>query len=76
MKHFIIRLKIDEAMKLIEQNEKSLREISETLGFDNVAYFSKVFKKHTDMTPSEYRKYASRTHLLNSKYIPTNYKIN
>lgn len=74
--NFIIRLKIDEAMKLIEQNEKSLREISETLGFDNVAYFSKVFKKHTDMTPSDYRKYASRTHLLNSKYIPTNYKIN
>lgn len=71
--NFITRLKIDEAMKLIEQNEKSLGEISDMLSFNNVAYFSKIFKKHTDMTPSDYRKYTSRTHLLNSKYIPMNY---
>ncbi len=73
---YMIRVKIDEAMKLIEQNEKSLKEISEFLGFDNVAYFSRIFKKHTNMTPSEYRKIASFTHLLNPKYVPTNNLIN
>ena len=29
-------------------------EISDMLGFENAYYFSKVFKKLTGMTPSEY----------------------
>ena len=38
--NYLTKLKIDEALKLIELNNHSFREISDSLGFDNVAYFS------------------------------------
>ena len=31
-------------------------QVSESLGFDNYSYFSKVFKKYTDSTPDDFRK--------------------
>lgn len=67
--NYMIQLKVNEAMKLIEKGEKQLGEISDILGFDSISYFSKVFKKYTDMTPSAYKKFASWAHLLNAKYI-------
>lgn len=73
--NYVIKLKINEALKLIEQNEKSLNSICEILGFDDIAYFSRLFKKHTGMTPSAYRKTAIWTHLINSGYLPQNLKL-
>ena len=65
----------DEALKLIEQNTMSFREISDELGFDGVAYFSRIFKQYTGTTPSAYRKFAIYSHLLNSKYLPYNFEL-
>ena len=31
-------------------------EISYMLGFENAYYFTRVFKRHTGMTPTEYQK--------------------
>lgn len=73
--NYLTKLKIDEAVKLIEQNNMSLREISDYLGFDNVAYFTRIFKKHTGTTPSAYRKFAVWAHILNSKYLPKDLKL-
>lgn len=73
--NYIIKLKINEALKLIEQNEKSFNDICDILGFDDMAYFSRLFKKYTGMTPSVYRKNAMWTHLINSKYLPQNLKF-
>lgn len=47
-------LKIDEAKKLISLNKYSVTEITYMLGFSSVHYFSRLFKKYTDMTPTEY----------------------
>lgn len=49
-----LKLKIDEAKKLIRKH-KSFAEITELLCFDSISTFAFVFKKHTGMTPSEYR---------------------
>ena len=73
--NYLTKLKIDEALKLIELNNHSFREISDSLGFDNVAYFTRIFKKQTGMTPSAYRKFAVWAHLLNSKYLPEEVKL-
>ncbi len=73
--NYLTKLKIDEAMKLIELNKLSFREISDSLGFDNVAYFTRIFKQQTSMTPSAYRKFAVWAHLLNSQYLPKNLKL-
>lgn len=48
------KLKIKEAKKLIREKYYSFTEISNMLCFNSPHYFSKVFKKVTNMSPSEY----------------------
>lgn len=53
---YFTRLKIAKASELIaEFPGLSLREISDSLGFNDVYYFSKVFKKITGSSPSNMR---------------------
>lgn len=51
-------LKIEEAKRLIRESDMNLAQISEYLAFDNPQYFSRVFKKRTGMTPTEFKKRA------------------
>ncbi|MDY6314037.1 MAG: AraC family transcriptional regulator [Clostridia bacterium] len=44
---------------LISESDKSVEEISETLGFYSSTYFRRVFKSITGKTPTEYRKSAA-----------------
>ena len=46
---------ISETKKLILSTDISFKEISYKLGFDDPAYFSRYFKKHTGMTLSQYQ---------------------
>lgn len=48
-------LKIDEAKRLLLETNISVEEISTMLKFESPQYFSKVFKKYTDMTPRFFR---------------------
>ena len=47
-------LKIEKAKELIREENYNFSEIADMLGFSSVHHFSSVFKKITDMTPSEY----------------------
>ena len=47
-------IKVKEARKLIREKCYTFAEISNMLCFSNPHYFSKVFKKVTNMTPREY----------------------
>ena len=49
-------MKVEEAKRLIRESNKNFFEISDMLMFSNSHYFSTVFKKHTGMTPSQYKK--------------------
>lgn len=49
-------LKIKEARKLIREGNYNFAQISNLLHFDTPQYFSKCFKKYTNMTPSEYQR--------------------
>lgn len=49
-------LKIEKAKHLLKNPNYSIKEISEILSFDTPNYFSKFFKKHTNLTPTEYKK--------------------
>ena len=51
---YYTNLKINEAKKLIRENTYTFAKISEMLCFNNPHYFSRVFKKVTNMTPREY----------------------
>lgn len=52
---YITNTKIKEAKKLIRQNKYTFVQISDMLQFDNQHYFSRVFKKVTNFTPSQYK---------------------
>lgn len=54
--HFIQKYKIDKAEMFLESENMSIIEISNYLGFRNVTYFNRIFKKVTGQTPSDYRK--------------------
>ena len=44
-----------EIKKEIRLREKSLKEIAFDLGFNEPAYFTRFFKQHTSLTPTEFR---------------------
>ena len=52
---YLLQLRIKNAKKLLFYSEKSISEISSLVGYDDVHYFYKSFKKQTGSTPSEYR---------------------
>lgn len=53
---YFTKMKVNEAKKLIREGKYNFFEISEMLMFSNSHYFSTVFKKHTGMTPTQYKK--------------------
>lgn len=53
--YYFNKMKIDCAKQYIKENRYNFTQISEKLLFTNVHYFSTVFKKFTNMTPSEYK---------------------
>jgi YesN/AraC family two-component response regulator len=48
--------RINEAIYIMENQNISLTDIAYMVGFNDLAYFTKVFKKLKGITPSEYRK--------------------
>lgn len=51
---YCLELKLDEAKRLISKKEYTFTEIAYKLNFTSVQYFSRLFKNHTRMTPTEY----------------------
>lgn len=54
--HYYNALKIQEAKKLLRQDQYNISQISDMLCFDSPQYFSKCFKNFVNMTPKEYKK--------------------
>lgn len=53
---YINNLRIDYAKKKLISENKSVAEIAAECGFYDIAYFSRIFKKYTNVTPSQYRR--------------------
>lgn len=52
---YITNFKISRAKELLRYSELTVREVSDFLNFSDPCYFSRIFKKKTDYTPTEYR---------------------
>lgn len=52
---FIVNVRIDKAKLLMQNPRLKLSQISEMIGFHDVKYFSKVFKKQVGASPKDYR---------------------
>jgi len=53
---YLIDKRVDKAKSLMLEGFLSLSEISQSVGFSDYNYFSRVFKKRTRYSPSTYRK--------------------
>ena len=53
---YLENLRVNNAKKELQFSSCSVSEVSQMVGYSDTNYFSKVFKKHTGMTPSEFQK--------------------
>ena len=53
--NYSVQQKIKRAKQLIREGSYNFAQISDKLSFDNPQYFSRVFKRITGMTPSEFK---------------------
>ena len=52
---YIAQQKIDAAKSLLRSTTRDVHEISDALAFSSPAYFGKVFRRQTGMTPTQFR---------------------
>lgn len=52
----LTKVRIGEALILLQDPKKTIRQIGEEVGYSNTTYFYKVFKKQTGMTVGEVRR--------------------
>ncbi|HLV87677.1 MAG TPA: helix-turn-helix domain-containing protein [Candidatus Sulfotelmatobacter sp.] len=52
---YLQKLRIAAAKRLLESNHRSMQEISDAVGYTDVAFFRALFQRHTGVSPSAYR---------------------
>jgi len=53
---YIHAKRVEKAMQLLSETDLNMEEISQRVGFSSASYFSKIFKKHTGLSPLQQRK--------------------
>ena len=53
---YILSIRINNAITLLETTDYNMAEIAAIIGYENPLYFSRIFKKIKGVSPSEYRK--------------------
>ncbi|RRJ65108.1 helix-turn-helix domain-containing protein [Paenibacillus oralis] len=57
--NYVIRVRIERAKALLLEGNHLIYEVSEMVGYQNVPYFSTLFKKYCSVSPSEMMKFRS-----------------
>jgi transcriptional regulator GlxA family with amidase domain len=52
---YLLRVRIEVAQSLLRETNLLMIDIAAASGFTGSAYFSRIFKKHTSMSPGGYR---------------------
>lgn len=56
IKEFIMDIRLKRSAQLLKESDLTISEIADRTGFVNPKYFSICFKKHFELTPSEFKK--------------------
>lgn len=54
-KEYLNMVRVEESKRLLTNTDYSLINIAIATGFEDQSYFSKIFKRHTGLTPKQYR---------------------
>jgi two-component system response regulator YesN len=52
---YLIKIRMEKAIEYLKMPQYKIYEISAKVGYRNIKYFYKLFKKYTGLTPTEYR---------------------
>ncbi|HMK23484.1 MAG TPA: helix-turn-helix domain-containing protein, partial [Terriglobales bacterium] len=52
---YLQKLRIAAAKRLLEGDHRSMKEISDAVGYQDAAFFRQLFERHTGVSPSAYR---------------------
>ena len=53
---YLNRFRIQQARELLFLSNETITQIATRVGFNDSAYFSRVFRKHTGQSPLDYRR--------------------
>ena len=53
---YLLSLRISNAQSLLESTSYNVTEIAEIVGYNNPLYFSRLFKKQCEVSPTEFRR--------------------
>ncbi|TRY31409.1 GlxA family transcriptional regulator [Aliiglaciecola sp. M165] len=53
---YVVSLRMEEAKDCLEANNTNIEEIASDVGYSDMSSFRRLFKKHTGVTPNQYRK--------------------
>lgn len=56
---YILQVKMTHARKILASQQKAIGEVAAECGIYDVNYFSRIFKKHTGVTPTQYQRLPS-----------------
>jgi transcriptional regulator GlxA family with amidase domain len=57
---YIQLLRVSAAKEMLENGTASIQEICSAIGYEDIAFFRNLFKRHTGATPTEYRRRFAR----------------
>lgn len=52
---YILRIKVEAAKRKFENSDKNINEVMYAVGYNDIKAFRTIFKKHTGLTPIEYK---------------------
>ena len=52
---YLNKVRIENAKRLLNESDSSIKEVCYSVGFSDPNYFSRAFKKYEGVTPSEYK---------------------
>lgn len=52
----MIQLRLNQAKEMLTQTDMRLKDIADAVGYDDVSYFSRIFKEREGISPGSYRK--------------------
>ncbi len=52
---YLQKLRVAAAKRMLESNHRTMQEISDAVGYQDIAFFRALFQRHTGVSPSAYR---------------------